>query len=287
MEQRFIIRGLGAGALAGLVAFVFARIIAEPYIQQAINYERGRDAAKDALNRAAGLPPDPPEMDVFTRGVQRNIGIGVGLLLFGIAMGALFAVAYYIAYKRTHGRIRPRVLALMVAGAGFLCLYLVPFLKYPANPPAIGHPETIKQRSALYLGMVLIALVALTLGIVAQRRLRGRFGDWTAMLLAALGFAVVVGIAMAILPPLGHLHVNVVNYGHFATETPQPLRDPKGAIVYPGFPADTLFKFRLYTIINQIILWGTIGLGAGALVERMLAREGEERVPPDLAATPG
>ena len=287
MEQRFIIRGLGAGALAGLVAFVFARIFAEPYIQQAIDYERGRDAAKDALNRAAGLPPDPPEMDVFTRGVQRNIGIGVGLLLFGIAMGALFAVAYYIAYKRTHGRIRPRVLALMVAGAGFLCLYLVPFLKYPANPPAIGHPETIKQRSALYLGMVLIALVALTLGIVAQRRLRGRFGDWTAMLLAALGFAVVVGIAMAILPPLGHLHVNVVNYGHFATETPQPLRDPKGAIVYPGFPADTLFKFRLYTMIDQIILWGTIGLGAGALVERMLAREGEERVPPDLAATPG
>ena len=40
-------------------------------------------------------------------------------------------------------------------------------------------------------------------------------------------------------------------------------------------------------MINQIILWGTIGLGAGALVERMLARESEERVPADLAATPG
>jgi hypothetical protein len=75
---------------------------------------------------------------------------------------------------------------------------------------------------------------------------------------------------MAILPPLGHLHADVVEYGRHATETPLPLRDARGAIVYPGFPADVLFKFRLYSLIGQLILWGTIGLAFGALVERML-----------------
>jgi hypothetical protein len=76
---------------------------------------------------------------------------------------------------------------------------------------------------------------------------------------------------MAILPPLGHLHSNLVNFGDFATETPQPLKNAKGVIVFPGFPADVLFKFRLYSVINQLILWGGIGLGLGPLAERVLA----------------
>jgi hypothetical protein len=80
-----------------------------------------------------------------------------------------------------------------------------------------------------------------------------------------------MSIVMVILPPLGHLHTNVLNYGRHATETPLPLTDAKGAIVYPGFPADDLFKFRLYSVINQMILWGTLGLGFGSLVERALA----------------
>ena len=82
---------------------------------------------------------------------------------------------------------------------------------------------------------------------------------------------VLIGVVMLILPPLGHLHANVARFGHHATETPLPLRDSHGQIVYPGFPADVLFKFRLYSVINQLILWATIGLAFGPLVERMLA----------------
>ena len=86
------------------------------------------------------------------------------MIFFGIAMGALFAVAYVVCLGRV-GSLRARTLALLVAGGGFPRLYLVPFLKYPANPPAIGHAETIKQRSGLYLVMVVCSVVFLVAAV--------------------------------------------------------------------------------------------------------------------------
>jgi hypothetical protein len=282
METKLIVRGLLAGALGGLLAFVFARIFAEPQIQAAIDYESGRGAAQEALNQAAGVAAEAEGPEVFSRTIQANLGIGVGMVLFGIAMGALFAVVYTVALGRV-GRIRARVLALLVAGAGFLTLYLVPFVKYPANPPAIGHEETISTRSALYLimiaGSILFLLGALWLG----RRLAPRLGNWNAVLIAAAGFVVLAGILMAVLPPLGHLSTNVAEYGVQNTETPLPLKAPDGTIVYPGFPADTLFDFRFYSVTAQLILWATIGLVFGPLAERALAKAtgGANRVAAD------
>jgi hypothetical protein len=274
------------GALGGLLAFIFARIMVEPFIQDAIDYEAGRDAAQNALRKAAGLAVDPEGMEVFSRGVQRNAGIGVGMILFGVAMGGLFAVAYILVQRRTQTRVRPRVLALLVAGAGFLALYLVPFLKYPANPPAVGHDDTIGERTRLYLIMVVLSLAFLIGAVVLARRLVARLGTWNATLLAGGAYIVVMAIVMAILPPLGHLHDNLVAFGRQATETPLPLRDASGRIVYPGFPADALFKFRLYSLMSQVIIWGTIGLAFGALVERMLAPAGRRAAASDAGRVP-
>jgi hypothetical protein len=276
MEKRFILRGFGAGALAGLFAFIFARVMAEPIIQQAIDYESGRDAAEAILRKAAGLAVEVAGPDPFSRGIQGNVGTGVGLILFGAAMGGLFAVAYILVQRRTT-TVRPRVLALAIAGAAFLGLYLVPFLKYPANPPAIGHENTIGDRTLLYLIMVVLSVTLLIGAVIVARRLIPRVGAWNATLLTGAGYAVAMAVAMAILPPLGHLHANLVEYGSHVTETPLPLRNAGGEIFYPGFPADTLFKFRLYSVTNQIILWGTIGLAFGWLAERMLAPASDPR----------
>jgi hypothetical protein len=177
------------------------------------------------------------------------------------------------------------VLALLIAGGGFVALFLVPFLKYPANPPAIGHESTIGDRSALYMTMVVLSVAFLIGAVILARRLAPRLGGWNATLLAGGAYVVVMAVVMAILPPLGHLHANVAEYGRQVTETPLPLRDPKGQIVYPGFPADVLFKFRLYSVINQLILWGTIGLVFGPLVERMLAYS-PRRTASDPASVP-
>ncbi|MEW2546340.1 CbtA family protein [Streptomyces sp. NPDC047002] len=270
MEKRLILRGVLAGAVAGLLAFLFARIFAEPLIGRAIDYESGRDAAQAALDKAAGLAPEAADPDLFSRTVQADVGIGVGMVFFGMAMGALFAIAYAICLGRV-GRLRARNLAMLVALGGFLGFYLVPFVKYPANPPSIGHPDTIRERGNLYLVMVGASIVLLVLAVWLGRRLAGRFGNWNATLLAALAYAVVIGVVMALLPSLGELSANVQEFGHHATETPLPLTDAEGRIVYPGFPADTLFSFRFYSVAAQLILWGVLGLVFAPMAERLLA----------------
>jgi hypothetical protein len=269
MEKRLLGRGVLAGALAGLLAFVFARIFAEPVISAAVKYESGRDAAQNLLNMKAGKLIDAAGPDIFSRTVQADVGIGVGMIAFGAAMGALFAIVFTVCLGRV-GNLRPRVLALLVAGGGFFGFYLVPFLKYPANPPSIGHPETIKQRTAYYLIMVVASLVLLGLAVLLGRRLQQRLGSWNAVLVAGGTFVVAIGIVMAVLPQLGHLAFNKQQYGLHATETPLPLRDPQGTIVYPGFPADTLVQFRLYSVAAQLLLWSALGLMFGPLAERLL-----------------
>src|SRR6185436_525177 len=137
MENKLILRGILAGAVGGVLAVLFARILAEPQIQAAIDYESGRDEAQEALDKAAGLAVSEHGHDIFSRAIQANLGIGVGMIALGIALGALFAVAYAICLGRVGG-VRPRQLALLVAAGAFVAVYLVPFLKYPANPPAVG-----------------------------------------------------------------------------------------------------------------------------------------------------
>jgi predicted cobalt transporter CbtA len=285
MEKQILWRGILAGAVGGLLAFLFARIFAEPAIQQAIDYESGRDAAQDALDKAAGQPAAAEGMEVFSRAVQANVGIGVALIFFGAAMGALFAVAYALYLGRA-GRLRPRSLAVLVAAGGFVGMYLVPFVKYPANPPAIGHADTIQQRSSLYLLMVACSVLFLILTVWLGKRLQPRFGNWNAVLIAGGVFILATATVMLILPSFGELAAN--KQFHQQTETPAPLADPSGTIVFPGFPADVLFAFRLYSVGAQLVLWTTIGLVFAPLADRLLGSpKGKRSGTPEPVAVGG
>lgn len=259
MEKRLILRGLLAGAAGGVLAFVFARILAEPLIRQAIEYQDGRA-------HAAG---EAHEHEVFGRTVQENLGMGTALILFGVAMGALFAVAFAICLGRV-GRVPARALALLLAGAAFTGFFLVPFLKYPTNPPAIGNDATIGLRSALYLILTGASVVLMILATWLGRRLRPRFGAWNAALLATGAYVLAVAVLFALLPGVGDLDAN--KELRQATETPQPLLDADGKIIYPGFPADLLYRFRLYAAGAQLLLWAAIGLVFGPLAQRLLER---------------
>jgi len=287
MEIRVIGRGALAGLVAGVLGFVFARIWAEPVIDKSIDYESGRDDALAALNTAAGRPAAPEGPEIFSRTMQSTVGIATGIIVFSVAMGALVAVAYAVL----HGRfaVRPQTLAWLIAGFGFLGVYLLPFVKYPANPPAIGHTFTIMPRGQLYLTMVAASLILLGLAVFAARRLWARFGVYRSVLTAAVGFFVFYGVLLAVLPSLGELSANTAHADQFrfapaATETPQPITNilstplavdgksiAPGQIVYPGFDADVLWKFRWYSLINQLLVWTTIGLVFGALIERLVA----------------
>jgi hypothetical protein len=265
MEQRLILRGCACGALGGLLAFAFARVLAEPLVQRAIDYENGRAAAEGALRRAAGLAAAAADPELFSRGVQRNLGLGVGMVLLGVAMGGLLAVAYVLVTRGMRPGARPRSVSLAIAAAGFGGVFLLPFLKYPADPPGIEHAESIHTRGLLYLAMVTISLASVLAAALAARRLQPRLGAGKAMLVALGGLAAWMAIVMAILPSLQPL---------------QPLRDRSGTIAYPGFPADLLRQFRLYALLAQAILWGAVGTAFGALAERLVRETGAAKVDP-------
>jgi lysylphosphatidylglycerol synthetase-like protein (DUF2156 family) len=286
VEIRTILRGALAGAIAGVLGFVFARVFAEPLINRAIDYESGRGDALAALNKAAGraIAPDGPE--IFSRSTQSTVGLASGLLGFSAAMGALLAVAYLIMHGRF--RMRPRNIVWMLAGYGFLGVFLLPYVKYPANPPAIGHSFTVQTRGSLYVAMVVSSLVLLALAAYLCYRMSRRYSMTTSVVLSAIAFLVVYGVLIGLLPSLGNLPANVAatdqfGYARAATETPQPIVNilstplvvdgkaiAPGQIVYPGFDADVLWKFRWYSLLNQMLIWTTLALVFGALLERFL-----------------
>lgn len=300
MEIRVIGRGALAGLIAGVLGFLFARIFAEPFIDKAIDYESGRGEVLAALNTAAGRAVEPDGPEIFSRSIQSGVGIATGIIGFCVAMGVLVAVVYLVLHGRFN--VRPKVLAWAVAAFGFLGVYLLPFVKYPANPPAIGHDFTIDPRSELYLGMVIGSLVLLVLAVFAARKLSGKLGWPRAVAVAVVGFFVVYGGALAILPSLGDLSANVahtdeVGFARAATETPQPITNTlsvpvtydgkvyaPGQLVYPGFDADVLWKFRWYSLINQVLIWTVIGLGFGALIQHYVS--GTTRVHDRKEVTP-
>jgi predicted cobalt transporter CbtA len=231
MEKRIIARGLLAGAIGSVAAFVFARTFVEPLIDKAIAFEDAHAAGHEH------------GMEVFSRGVQANIGMGFGVLGFGVAMGALFAVVYCVVYGRI-GNLSPRLLSVLVAGGMFLSLYVVPFLKYPANPPATSLEETIRERTMWYLLMVVLSAVLFAAAVWLGRRLVERFGSWSATLIAAAGYVVAVAVVMIVLP--------------MVDETPA------------DFPADVLYDFRLYALGTQFVLWAVIAVVFGSMAQRLL-----------------
>jgi hypothetical protein len=259
MEKHIIGRGLVAGALAGVIAFVFARIFVEPVIDRAIGFEDGVGAAHEAMHGG-----HEHGAEVFTRGVQANIGLGFGVIAFSVAMGALFAVVFAVAYGRV-GSVSARVLSLYVAGGMLLSLYVVPALKYPANPPAVSLEETIRQRTLLYLLMVVLSAALFVGAVYLGRQLAQRLGAWNATLAAAGSYIAAIAVVMLILPTID--------------ETPGPLRDNAGNIVYEGFPADDLYQFRLYSLGTQVVMWTTIGLVFAVLAARLLDEKRRDVVP--------
>lgn len=258
MEKRLIVRGLFAGAAGAVLAFVFARACAEPVIGRAVKYEDGRIEAA----HAQGVHEHGVEL--FSRSVQGSAGLGFGVLIFGIAMGALFAVLFCVTYGRVKG-VGPQRLSLHLAAVTFTAVYLVPFVKYPPNPPAVGQADTIGSRTLWYLVIVLASVGLAIATLWLARRLTTRLGAWNAGLSAAGGYIVVIAAVMLVLPRVD--------------ETPGPLRDASGTIVYPGFPADVLYEFRLVALGTQAVLWVTMGLVFSTLAGRLLDERTAQSLP--------
>jgi predicted cobalt transporter CbtA len=241
------------GVVAGLLTFVFARIVGEPLVDRAIAFEEQMDAAGAAhahtalaAGTHASMEADHHHGDValVSRGVQSTIGLATGVIVYGAAVGGLFALVFAAVYGRL-GAFGPRATAALLAGAAFLVIFLVPAIKYPPNPPAVGLPGTIGLRTGLFFVMMIGSLAVFAMALTLGRRLVSSLGPWNAVLAGAALFIVAIAVIQLLLPAVN--------------EVPE------------AFPASVLWRFRTTSIGMQVIMWTTIGLLFGWLAERQLA----------------
>jgi predicted cobalt transporter CbtA len=150
---------------------------------------------------------------------------------------------FALVYAGLRGRVGPRSdggLALAAAGTGFAAVIIVPFLKYPANPPAVGDPETINSRTLLYLAMIGVGLLATAIAVTTARSVPG--GPWARRPAAVLAFVVPVAVASVLLPGVD--------------EVPD------------GFPATLLWQFRMTSLGTQLVFWASFGTLFGWFCDR-------------------
>ena len=184
--RALLVRGMLAGLVAGVAAFVFAYLLGEPGVDGGIAFEE------------AGAHTHGGE-ELVGRGVQSTVGLLVGVLVYAVAIGGILA----LVHAATRGRIgpaRPRPAALVLAAVGFVVVVLVPFLKYPGNPPGSSDDGSIGQRTGLYLVMLLFSVLVAALATALGKNLVPRLGTWNATIVAVVAYLVVVAIGGALLP---------------------------------------------------------------------------------------
>lgn len=238
MLRKLLICGLAAGACGGLLATGFVSLAGEPAMDRAVAYEH----AHDRTARPAGVEHDAPAP--VSRALQKSAGLLTAALVYGLALGGIFALVFAVAYGRV-ARAGPRATAYGLAGAAFVVVYLVPFLKYPASPPGASDPSTIGRRTLLYVTMIAVSVLAAVVAVRVQPALGRRVSAHAANLGAGLAFVAIVVAAGLALPPVH--------------EVPR------------DFPATTLWRFREASLGMQAVLWSTIGLAFGSAAQRVMS----------------
>lgn len=279
--RALLVRGLAAGLVAGLLAFAVGFLVGEPAIDDAIALEESSAAADepadatadhDHAEGTAGHDHDHGDAESAgghshggeegpSRATQKSWGLLTATAVVGTALGglvALVAAGVMGRLGRPGRRIRPVEAVALVSLVGFVAVALVPWLKYPAAPPAVGSGDTIGQRTALYFTFLVVSVAAAALALAVGQRLWTSVSSYAGVVGCAAAFVVVTGAAAVLLPAVNEL----------------------GA-----FPADVLWSFRLSSLLTLATLWGGIGVGLAGLVGRLAAADEADRARRALAAS--
>jgi Probable cobalt transporter subunit (CbtA) len=214
----FLKRGLVAGIVGGAAGALALWTLGEPAIRDALDVEAQQSDTHD---------------ETFSRGVQVLGGI-TAVLITGLVLGLVFTVVFVQLRHRVAMRTDAH-LAVALGACGFLVQGVIPWFKYPPNPPGVGDPDTIDARTVSYLALITLALVALLLAHDVGVRLARRSVDpprrWSA---TAAVVVAIVGVGYALLP------------------APDPVSE--------GFDADLLWRFRVASLAGLAAVWGVLSL---------------------------
>lgn len=217
-----LISGITAGLIHGGANFV----LVEPSLDQAIGienqhlFESGEE--KDT-------PEFRAEFDSY-RYWQKSGQILAGAIL-GISIGSLFGIIFVLSRNSLPGKSDMRK-SLILAGMMWFAIYLIPFFKYPANPPTVGDPDTVVLRSILYLSFIAISGFGALGFYKIFKKLK------TKKFIAILGYAVFVGIVFFAMP-----------------ENPDKITAPMNLVDH----------FRIMSAVAVSIYWLSLGIILGSL----------------------
>ncbi len=237
MVGNLLLRGMIAGVIAGILVFAFARFFGEPLVDVAIAFE-------EAAAQAAGEVAEP---EVVSRATQAGPGLFIGVIAYSVAIGGLFALVFAFVHGR-FSSLSARGTSAVIAVAAFVAIVIVPAIKYPANPPAVGNSDTIGVRTELFFLMIVVSIASLIAAVAIARSLAARYGLWNAAIVAGVLFVVFIGLVEYLLPPINEVPEN--------------------------FSAMVLWRFRTTTLGMHMILWSVLGLAFGALAEKRLGAKG-------------
>ncbi|MDH3764302.1 MAG: CbtA family protein [Nitrosopumilus sp.] len=227
----FIIIVLVSGAFAGFIHGTINFAIVEPYLDQAIGIENQN------LFRS-GEAEDTPEFWVEYEGYrvwQKSGQILAGVIL-GTSIGSLFGIVFALSRESLPGKNDVKK-ALVLAGIMWFTLYLIPFLKYPANPPTVGDSETVVLRAILYLSFIAIS----GFGVVGFYKLSKKLKN-NKKIIALAGYGVFVSVVFFVMP-----------------ENPDEITAPMNLVN----------EFRIMSALGVTSFWISIGIILGFFWNRL------------------
>ncbi len=222
MLGNFIRRGVIAGLAGGAASALFLLLVGERTIGDAIHLEEARGGGGNQM---------------FTRGTQM-FGGALGVILVSIFLGVIFATTFAAVRHRLPGRDDWQR-SVTWAATAFVVVYLVPFAKYPPNPPSVGDPNTIDERTMLYFAVLAWSIGAAFLAVRLGRWMRARrYADAARQITVAGAWIVLVAIGYMVLPG-----------------SPDAVRAP----------ATLIWRFRIASAGGALAVWGVTGVVFGVL----------------------
>ncbi|HJT48880.1 MAG TPA: CbtA family protein [Nitrososphaeraceae archaeon] len=232
----FVIVTLLSGAIAGIILGLINQAIVEPFIDKAIGIETQRHIDRGESVNAA----KQSQYRTWQKG-----GEVVAAATYGISLSALFGIVFSFSRRSLPGFNNKRK-ALLLACIMFFVIFLIPALKYPANPPAVGNPATIYYREMLYVGFIAVSGFSVLALAISYRRLQIYFPEKPTWLIISLIYTIIMISAYVVFPP-----------------------NPDKVTI----PSNLITSFRIASVSTIGIFWGVLGMIVGLFWDKLKIHE--------------
>ena len=226
----FVVIVLLSGCFAGTIYGALNLVIVEPYLDDATSIEH-QNLFK------SGEEEDTPQFWVEYyeyRSWQKGGEVLAGAIL-GTSIGSLFGIVYALSKKSLPSKNNIGK-TLILAGLMWFTLFVIPFLKYPANPPTVGEAETVFLRGILYLSFIAISGLLAVGFYQVFKRLKGKN-----KILAFVGYGVFISLVFFIMP-----------------DNPDKI----------SAPIELVNGFRAVAFFTSSVFWFTLALILGAFWQK-------------------